>query len=131
MRSLSAVQKNERLTLVKSLFQKRTALETAIEQFNVAMEAASAKVEQAVEAVNSAITDADSWREGVAAEMEDYASQRSERWQESEAGQNYLAWKEQFEVAFLAVEMTMPDPLEMPDADDVAELLEQLPDTPG
>ena len=103
-------------------------LEKAVEAYNTAVSAAWQKVQEAIDGHNEVVSDANSWMEGAASEIEDYTSEKSEKWQEGEKAQAYAEWKSQFEdEQFEQVEWSEPDPLEMGDIDLLNEKLDQLP----
>lgn len=50
------------------------------------------KVSGAIVEYNEAVADAESLRDEVSAEQEDYRANRSDKWSEGEAGQAYAEW---------------------------------------
>lgn len=92
-----------------------TELESAIGGYNETVNAAKQKVEDALKKLNDAISSADNWRDGIHADQESYFEDRSEKWQESDAGQNYSAWMDEWSQEFEQVELEYPEELEMPD----------------
>lgn len=50
------------------------------------------EIEAASNALNDAISQFESFREDVRGDMESYASERSDRWRESDAGSAYDDW---------------------------------------
>jgi hypothetical protein len=130
VKSLTPGQVMVKLNLINVIIKRQAFLDAVITEYNEKLGKANEKVQKAIDALNESIADAESWREAVFTDMEDYASERSEKWHESESGQKFLDWKETFEGEFQPVEIDLPDDVEMPDADDVAELLEQLTDSP-
>jgi hypothetical protein len=53
--------------------------------------------ESAVADLNDAIGRAVEFRDGLVAEMDEYMGERSERWPESEGGQQYAEWHDSWE----------------------------------
>jgi DNA repair ATPase RecN len=110
-------------------------LEAAIEAFNTTLEEKWEPIEQASNDYNEAVNDANAWKQDVAGDIQSYMDDRSEKWQEGEAAGRYTAWKEQFEEEFETADLERPEPIEVEqpghidlDLEDVAELLEQLPE---
>ena len=119
----------ERDAVCASLREKYSTLETAVDEFNFVLEQAWDKVDSALTAYNEAVGEANSWREGIAGDMQTYFDERSEKWQEGDKGQEYASWKQQFEEELQDADLPKPEKLEL-QIDDAAEILEQLPETP-
>jgi hypothetical protein len=119
----------ERDAVCSQLRDASEALEKALETFNTTLDEAWGAVESALSAYNEVVSDANAWREDIAADMQSYFDERSEKWQQSEKGTGYEAWKQQYDEELQTVELEKPDPLEL-DIEDAAEYLEQLPETP-
>ena len=76
-------------------------------------------IETALEAYNEAVVDAQSFVEEVIQEQEDYKAERSEKWSDSDAGEQYACWSDAWSTeSFESVELEL----------DHAERLEALPD---
>lgn len=79
---------------MKSLTKKQVAERNQIaSDLDTAFEA----VEQAVEQYNDKLSAARDFRDDIVSQMDDYASDRSEKWPESETGQAFAEWKSQWE----------------------------------
>jgi hypothetical protein len=76
----------------------------------------------AQDAYNEAVADANAWLGEIASEIDDYISERSEKWQDSERGQAYRAWHEVFTAELEDVELDEPDVLELETGDQVEAL---------
>jgi hypothetical protein len=104
----------DRDVICQQLRTQYEALEEAVDAFNAAMEAQWEGVANALEAYNSTVEQANEWLSMVSSEIEAYMSDRSEKWQDSERGQAYEQWKNEFESNDLeAVELDMPAALEL------------------
>jgi hypothetical protein len=129
-------------------------LEAAVQGFNTVMEGAWAAVEEAMQAYNAklddewgnglqpvietyneAVADANAWKQDVAAAIQEYMDERSDKWQQSEAAERYSTWRDEFDHEFDSFNEDRPEDLsiEQPDEigfeiDDIAELMEQLPE---
>jgi len=109
---------------LRDAFDKANA---AIEELNAAIIEKWDEVEEAVSSYNEAVSEADSWKESVASDIQSYMDDRSEKWQEGDKAQAYTSWKEAFEDTFDAFEIEQPNGLD-PIDEGLAELLEQLPE---
>lgn len=130
MKRLSRQQITEKAQHVSDVQEAKQELEEAIAKYNETMEAAKGPVEAAVEKLNDAISAADEWRANISSEQDSYYDERSEKWQEGEAGSNYSDWKDSFSSEFEQVEVSFPDELEVPDCS-VDEDIDQMADEPG
>lgn len=80
------------------------------------------KLYAAQEAAEAALQEARDFLDELYAAQESYWSERSERWQRSDAGQNYTAWMEELE--------GLRERLDGIDFDDLANQLDDLADSP-
>lgn len=129
MKRLDKTQKIDWTNHQKSINEARNALEQAIEKFNIALAANSGPVQAALEVLNEAVVNADTWRGEIADAMEEYAGERSDNWQESDAGSTYRGWIDEWSNELEQIDLDLPEPLEVPDCE-AADALEQLPETP-
>jgi hypothetical protein len=83
------------------------AMADAVNGFNEAMEEAWNDVETAIHTYESACEDAESFREKVHADMENYFNIRSDAWQTTEEGQLFSEWLDDWDAAF--TDPTMPE----------------------
>jgi hypothetical protein len=65
--------------------------------------------ENALSALNDAIQKAEDFKAEVVGAMDEYLSERSEKWTESEAGQAYSEWKDAWE----SFELEQAEPVEV------------------
>jgi hypothetical protein len=129
MKRLSTEQEKTKRRLLAAALHQRDKLEQQVEAYNAAVAAAWEKLAAAIEDVNAALAELNDFIGGVTGDMEAYADGRSERWQESDAGQNYLAWKDQWLAATLDdVDLDQPEDIDMPEVP--IEQVEELPDAP-
>ena len=77
----------------KALASAGAALEESAAKLNAAIEAHN----ELAAAYNAAIEEAKEWCEEVVSEIDDYVSERSEKWQEGDAASALEEWKSQFE----------------------------------
>jgi hypothetical protein len=103
MNKLTIAQQNERLRIQALLNQKKEAVEAAIEAYN------------------EALVEAESFCSDIADRMADYQGERSDSWLESEKGDAYQTWMDEWTPDF--------SELDMPDMDH-AETLADLPEAP-
>src|SRR5215510_638055 len=114
-----------------------SAVQSAIEAYNTRLDEEWGNgLGPMIESYNGTIADANGWRQDVVNSISEYIENKSEKWQESENGQRYAAWRDEFDHEFSSFDQDRPEELSLdePDEitlewlDDVAELLEQLPE---
>lgn len=70
--------------------------------------------------------------EGIAGDIDNYMSDRSEKWSESDAAQSFEEWKGNWEESFDEVTMEEPDEVEAPEDEmTAAEALRDLEEEVG
>ena len=113
MKRLNQEQRNEWERLAQAMERARERLEPLVDQWNDMAEDESpgraTEVSQATEAAwnawASAAEDVKAFADGIRNEAQDYFDERSERWQESEKGEEYSAFIDSWgEVADMDVE---------------------------
>lgn len=130
MKKLSKEQVAERNEHQNKVQEAWADLDKAVTAFNDAKREAWAKVEDAHTAYLEEVQAANEWRDGIATEASDYYGERSEKWQEGDAGSQYGAW-----VEALGNEFDEPDSLDEPDdldaPEDVSDAIGEIPEDPG
>lgn len=137
MKKLSKAQQEQRADLIRRLNEAKDLVEEACDEhqpkITEVVDAAKAAIERAVAAYNEVLAEAREFAEQAASDMDSYASERSEKWQESDKGSDYASWKDEWE-GFSPDDVEPPSivtpDLEPPDMSH-AEDLEALPDEPG
>jgi coenzyme F420-reducing hydrogenase alpha subunit len=131
MKKLSKTQDQERTRLADELQEKHEALEQAVDQFNQTLTEAREKLETVIGEYNAALEETRAFVEEIASDMETYYDERSEKWQEGDAGTNYSDWKDQWDInEFNDVEIEFPDDLNF-DVEEHGTKLADLPSEPG
>jgi uncharacterized protein YukE len=125
MRKFNKEHIADRDEVVQDLKEAKAAIELEYEEFKLAAEKLNGKVR----AYNEALAEADTFREEIVSEMDGYMSDKSEKWADGDAGQEYSSWYNEWE----NLDLTEVEYLEMPDLFDLshAEEIEQLPEQPG
>jgi hypothetical protein len=127
MTALDKEQEKKKLALIDAIRAAHAELETAIKGYNVVMEEEKDKVQGKLNILNEKIEEAKEWVESIAWDMQYYYDGETEDWQESENGQDYLAWKDEYEAFSTdSVDVDFPNDLDMPECD-LADELENLP----
>jgi hypothetical protein len=127
---LSKQQESARDALAARMDAAGEALAQAVARYNEATAALYVAVEAATEQANAVLEDARVYAEAVADEIEQAIEEKSERWQESEAGDNYRAWLDEWRgVGLDDVEADAPAELDAPDCPEGQSLLD-LPGEP-
>jgi len=88
-------------TIQKELNAAREAVNDAreqiVERIVLVLQGYGQPLVEASERWNAALSDAESFRDELVAEMEDYEGDRAESWGESESGERFAAWKAAWE----------------------------------
>lgn len=155
MKRLNKKQLATKEDYISSINKLKAELETEIEIFNEVMAEAWSAVETAIETYDSVasetwsevdgkqkelaatIQEANNFINEIHSDMESYYDDKSDRWYESERGESYLEWKDQWEeeLEFEEVEQPgnldfyQPDSIDMPEIN-AGEVLEELPEEP-
>jgi uncharacterized coiled-coil DUF342 family protein len=121
MKKLTKAQVEARWRHMDALKASSETVEEAIDQYNQTMQEAWEKIEEAVSSYNEAIAQASEFKEEVYSEAQE--------WQESDKGQSYQEWIDEWEADLDEIEVEQPDELEVPDME-ASDSLENLPDEP-
>jgi predicted nucleic acid-binding Zn-ribbon protein len=97
MRKLTKAKIAEMVQVEGRYAEAGTELNEQIVRYNEVVEAAKNAVENALEKFNEVRTELADIRDELVSEMDEYIDDKSEKWQEGESGQNYVAWKAEFE----------------------------------
>jgi DNA repair exonuclease SbcCD ATPase subunit len=126
MKKLNKAQEADKGKLSSELFDAHTALEDAITKYNETIEAAKEAVETAVTDFNEKLGAARDFCEQIVSDMDNYESERSEKWQESDAASAFQDWKSEWESVELEdLDVEFPEALEVPE--NPQETLDGLP----
>lgn len=125
MKKLNAAQKKEFKSLIDELLERQGEVGDA---FSRCMEAYN-ELAGEIEKYNEVVEEATQFRDGIVEEMENYVSERSEKWQEGEAAQTYEEWVSQWR----DIDLEMLDIPEEPGEPEMnhADVLSDLPGEPG
>lgn len=130
MKELSKEQKKQRDALNEGLSTAACKFREEAEGFNSIVQEAWGDVEHAQAKYNEAVVAARDWVEAVHAKQQEYFDATSEKWQESDEGENYAAWMQAFEnIELEEVELDYPDALDVPEAE-AEEAFDALPLSP-
>lgn len=118
MKRLSKQEQLERDSLAQAIDDAKTALESAVSEYNTKVSELWQPVENALTTYNGAVDDAQIFRDGIVGQMDDYIGERSEKWTEGDAGQSYQEWKDSWEGCSIEpIEIDSPEDIEIPDAE--------------
>lgn len=116
MKRLSKEQVKEHEELVDAVNGAHQELDGAIKQYNERVAAAHSELAPFVEAFNEAVTKANDFRESVHSDQQAYFDEKSEKWQEGDAGSAYSDWMSQWdEAAIEEVELDDAPEMDTPD----------------
>jgi uncharacterized coiled-coil DUF342 family protein len=131
VKTLTKDHKKQREELISKLDNARGELNSAITDFNNAVESAKEPVTEAWTAYNEIVQEANALLEELASDAQNYFDERSEKWQEGDAGEQYNQWIEQFQEEICEIdEIDFPSELEEPDLDEAIDKLENLVERP-
>jgi hypothetical protein len=114
MKKLSKAQEAERQRLADELRAAEESVKEGITQFNAAMEMAMEDLTMALDSYHDAVTEANAFRQQIEGDISGYYEDKAEKWQDSEAGQANLNWRDQWRERLEDIEVTIPDPIEEP-----------------
>lgn len=123
MKSISKDDSKRRDSLTATLNTEFAKLQ---DSHNVLLEAV-AKYNADVEAFNEKLQEARGFCDDIANEIDNYISDKSDKWQEGERGEAYGAWRDEWQNVDITDIETIADP-EAPDFD--ADILDSLPVEP-
>lgn len=129
MKSLSKQQLQEKERIEGELREAFTKLEDAIEQYNLTLDQAWQAVQEAVDAHNAKVSEANDFASEVASDIESFVTDKSDKWQEGDRGQAYLAWQEAWNGDMDEVDLEKPDEISVPE-DNVADIFADFPNEP-
>jgi hypothetical protein len=113
MQELSKEQICTRETLRRDLSDLHAELEAAVQTFNKGQADAWDNVRTAAKAYNAKITEANTWRGKVAAEIQAYSDSHRATWHDKLVGQMYESWRRSFEEGLEAEGLRKPNSLEL------------------
>lgn len=127
MKSLTKSELTRRNRYIDGLRELRGKIE---DEAATIKDEAFVKLNALVDQYNETLSEARGFIEDLANTMDDYASERSEKWQEGDAGSAYSSWQQEYESIDLDdVEHFEPD-LDLGEDFDHADAIEQLPERP-
>jgi len=97
MKQLNKQQLKARDEISQELELARGNLDSAVTEFNDALEKTSAEVNDELEKYNAVLEKARDWRDEIVGAIDEYVAERSDKWQESEAAQALDSWKSSFD----------------------------------
>ena len=113
MRKLSKPDIIEKNQLAGELEERKDKLEDALAVYAAAIDEAWSKLERDVESYNEKLEEVQNFVGNIVSQMEDYVSERSDRWQESDAASDYSSWQSDWEnVSTLPLELEEPSKFE-------------------
>jgi len=120
MKKLNKAQNTELQEWITKLGDAKQKMEDAYGE----LEEKHGILADAIGEYNGIVTDIGGWRDQLVGEMEDYQSERSDKWQEGDAGQQYESWIDEWR-GLEFEEIEVPDLPEAPEVDHV-ELLDNV-----
>ena len=128
MKKLDKAHMATRDELVKRLNDCFSVLDNTIEAFNAKVADEWNQVEEAQVEYNQVLSELADWRDQIVSEIDEYVSERSEKWQEGEKASAYESWKSEFEnLDFSECQLSAPDEVTL-DVENPADAIEGLPE---
>jgi hypothetical protein len=121
MKKLSKTQQGELDEWVRKLAIAKQNIDDAFTK----LEETHGELKGAVDEYNGVLSEVTEWRDGITGQMEEYQGERSDKWQEGEAGEQYQSWLDAWTGIDLD-EVEYDDLPELPDIEHI-ENLENLP----
>lgn len=129
MKKLSKDQLKRKAETLAALQAAQGELSDAINAANTVIGMEAAKLEPLVAKYNEAVEKVEEFRAEIAQELTDHFDEKSEKWQEGDAGSSYSSWKGEWEsLSAEQIEIAAPSEIEEPDWID--EVFDGLPDSP-
>ena len=124
MNEISDADKGTRNELIRELTNGEEDIDKAILELNEKVDA----LNEAIARYNNTLKNADDWRNSIVVKMKDHHGDQSEKWQNSEEGEFYADWIDDWELP----EFAALDTLERmgPIEPEVVAQLEELPLSP-
>lgn len=135
LNKLTAEQNKKRAVLAAQIDVAYRTLEAATTTFAAKEAAIYDELNTAIEAFNDVAGEVKTWMQEIHDAQQETFDDRSEKWQEGEAGQNYQSWMDEWEAGDQIEELAY---LEAPDfendflttAEEVLGYLDNAPDAP-
>jgi DNA repair ATPase RecN len=129
MKKVDKGRQSELVQLSEKLRTIGNELTAEIVAFNDEISRRWQEIESLVESYNESVQQVNEVRESVHSDMDSYYTDRSEKWQEGEAGQNYQSWMEAWADDLPEIAVEQPDEIEEPSLE-ASDLIDDLPGEP-
>lgn len=129
MKTLTREQIQIKLKLALQLTEAGEDLQEAIRRFNETLHTASAEIQNLQGRFNELVQEAQGFVQSIHDEQETYRDERSDRWNESDAGQSYGAWMDAWDASLEEIDLDLPDEIEEVSME-ALETIRDLPDRP-
>ena len=113
-------------------------LAEAVTVYNDELSVAFSELEEAAKEFDEKLQGARDWRDQMTSDLDEYIGERSDKWQESDKGQEVTSWREAFDIDLETITFEAPDYVEVAEPDDLevemedqADALEQIPEEAG
>lgn len=126
MKRLNKQQQSEVDDLATRLRTAGEEVTKAVENYNTIAKVGWTPVESAVAAYNALVQEANSFKEQIAADQQSFMDDKSEKWQEGDAGQAYQQWMDSWSEDIEEVSLEAPSEVDQPELE-AADTLEGLP----
>lgn len=121
---LSRLEIARREKLLQEARAAYTDLEAAIESFNETLEQQKALLDTELEAYKEKLSELDGFLDDIRTERQDEFDAKSDNWQSSDRASAIAEWLDTFSTFDFIVDIELPEPVEVPEAD----VLDQIAD---
>jgi hypothetical protein len=97
VKNLTKAQLIKKTELTDAIQKAQEVLEAKIATFNEIKATEWCEVEDALAKLNDEVEEFNDFRQEIVDEQNEYYEGKSERWQESDAGQDYDAWRQEWD----------------------------------
>lgn len=111
---LSKQEQASKLLWEKDLGTARKEIEEAVKKYNEQLETLNETLAEALEKYNGVIVDCQGFIDEIASKIEGEINDRSEKWQEGDAGQAHQSWLDQWkDCPVLEEDVELPELVEL------------------
>lgn len=127
MKKVSKSQLSHKNEILTELRDTQQDLSNAVDDYNAAIKRAWEELSDKIDKANEARENARAWASEILEEAQNYFDGKGEEWQESDKGQNYSQFIDEYDsLELVDVDIGQPDEVEVPES--VDESFDSLPD---
>ncbi len=124
MQQLSKARATQKTEIVAKLYAEKDKVEALLADYNEAVIA----LNMATSDFNAVVMEANEFRQAVVDSQQEYFDNRSEKWQESDAADEYQSWIDSWNQELEEIDDEQFEECDSLDMDATIEVFEQMPD---